>query len=315
MKIAITLIPEALSSTVTGPADVLITAALLAGLPWQLDMVAEHEQTVSCFNGIALTASRVISSDVQYDLILIPSLVISQKGLQADHSKLINWLREQSAHGATIATICTGAFLLAETGLLDGRQVTTHWAFVDAFRRLYPSILLEEKKTIVDSGTILCCSAGTAWQDLVLYILQQYVDEAVILQLSETFQLQRHNTGQQAFCGLPVEIHADASIEKAKRVLKEKLQEADVIEQAIHASGLTSRTFQRRFKAITQMTAGRYLQLLRVDKAKQLLIFDTLPIEQVSYQVGYEDTSYMRRLFKKETGLSMREYRQRFAAL
>lgn len=315
-NIAILLLPEALSSTIAGPVDVLLTAAMIGGLPWRIDIVAETVDAVPCCNGMTLTPSASIDGEKKYDLVIIPSLLVGNASQQQDRGVLIDWLQRQASQGAILASICSGAFLLAATGLLDGKNATTHWALADTFRTLYPKVLLDEQQTIVDNGDTLCCSAGSAWHDLVLHIVQRHLSQAQVLQLSEVFQLLRHNAGQQPFCGmLPPQQHVDAAIQNAIRALTQHLSKQDAMDLAIAASGLNGRTFQRRFKSATGVTANRFLQLARLHEAKQLLIFDTVPVEQIVYQTGYEDASHLRRLFKQHTGLSMRDYRARFARM
>lgn len=313
MRIAVLALAEALTSTVTGPVDVLSTASLAGGHDWRVDIISPSGKPLSCFNGITLTPSASLQDAQIYQLILLPSLVVDAgQGLLSDYRDTICWLQQQSRHGAIIAAICTGTFLLAETGLLDHARATTHWAFADTFRRRYPAVQINPQLTLVDNGNTLCCSAGSAWQDLVLHILQAHLDPAAVQNISDVFQLQRHNTGQLAFCGLPPAQRHDPVVEKAKQVLRENIAHPQAMQLAIAASGLGLRTFQRRFKSSAGVSENRYLQLLRVAKARQMLTFDRLPVEQISEAVGYEDPSYLRRLFKKETGLSMRDYRQRF---
>ena len=313
MKIAILLLPEALNSTITGPADVIFAASLISNKSWEIDIVSKSAVPVKCFNGIFITPSNIIKSNDIYDYVIIPSLIISQNGLLDDYTDYLAWLLWQSENRAKIASICTGAFLLAQTGLLNGKKATTHWSFTESFRKKYPDIELDGKATLVDNGSTLCCAAGSAWQDLILHILQQNMNNSDVLSISETYQLQRHNLGQQSFCGLPEGLITDRAIEKSIQCLKSNYSGENALEAAIQASKLTPRTFQRRFKAYSGKSPAHYLQLLRVERAKEILTFEHKPIEQICFDVGYEDTSYFRRLFKKQTGMSMREYRSRYS--
>jgi transcriptional regulator GlxA family with amidase domain len=312
MNIAILLIPEALSSTITGPLDVLITASFSAIEHWRVKLVATTLEPVSCFSGLKLTPNKNIEGPEVYDLIIVPSLIISPAGLLDPHPKIGQWLRAQAAQGAKVASICTGAFLVAESGLLKHQRATTHWAFAETFRRLYPDVELDSKQSLINNGSTLSCAAGTAWQDLVLFIIRRYISDEVSLGVSQSFQLQTHNAGQSPFCGITPTQQHDSLIAAAKQGLKERSADHDCLQQVMQESGLNQRTFQRRFKKSTGLSAGHFLQVLRIEKTKEKLLFSTATIETISQEVGYEDTSYLRRIFKKETGLSLSEYRKRY---
>lgn len=313
MQVCVLLVPGVMGSSALGMLDVLTTASFLLPAEYgslHVLRVATDGAPVLAFQGIPLPPDATLASVTQADLVLLPSVALDTQRWFEGQGAVMDWLRQQAAGGARMASVCTGSFLLAEAGLLDGKTATTHWAFASHFRQRYPTVTLETHAALLHHGPIMTAGAGMAWQDLLLQALQGMLPDPVLLQLRETFLLQVHTAGQQPFIGLAPAEHNDRLIRTAQQWLRETLAQDDAIAQAIHRSGLQQRTFQRRFRQACGMSAVQYLQQLRIDAAKLALVQGTLPVEDVGFAVGYNDSSFFRRLFRRHTGLTPAAYRR-----
>ena len=246
-------------------------------------------------------------------LILPPSL---DPPITADAAApLARWLRARHGEGSVLASICAGAFLLAETGLLAGRAVTTHWASADAFRNRFPDVALDTDRLIIDGGDIISVGGLMAWTDLGLKLVERFLGPVVMAQTARMLLVDPPGREQRYYSGFaPRLTHGDVAIVKAQHFLQanggKEARLAILAEQA----GLEERTFLRRFQKATGITATDYAQRLRVAKAQELLQFGHSPIERIAWEVGYSDPGAFRKIFFRIVGLSPGEYRQRFRA-
>lgn len=323
IQVAIIAIPEALPSSIFGPLDVLRACAGVASLttvgksgpPFSVKLVALNESVFTSFNGVPVTPDVGIANAGDFNLVWIPSLALSPAGLFNPYPELQQWIRHQHRLGAEILSVCTGAFLLAETGLLDHQKCTTHWAYSKLFTSRYPKVELQPHLSIVHNPSIHCAAAGSAWNDLVLNVIERYCDKRTAVQTAKLFLLQTHPRVQQAIRHLTsTQQHHDAMIDAAERWLAAHLSEDDLIARAAAEVQLTEVTFKRRFKQALNEPPSLYIQRLRVDKAKQALELTPQSVEDISAMVGYRDSSFFRRLFKRLTGLTPAQYRRLFSA-
>lgn len=313
MHISVLLLPGVMGSSALGLLDVLTVASFIvpseeASLTVQ--RVALNDKPVMAFQGIPLQPDATIASVDKADLILVPSLMLDTRHWFTRQEEVISWVREQANSGARVASVCTGAFVLAEAGLLDGKTATTHWAFAEHFRHRYPSVLLNVDAVLINHGRLLTAGAGMAWQDLLIQALSGMVSDNVLLQLRQTFLMQVHKDGQKPFIGQPDSEHNDKQIEQAQTWMKEGLSNDNVINDVIGRSGLQQRTFQRRFRQAVGMSPVHYLQYQRIEAAKVALLRNELSVENIGFTVGYNDRSFFRRLFRRHTGMSPAEYRK-----
>lgn len=322
IQVAIVAFPEALPSSIMGPLDVLrscsrILQTISAGSKtrgFDVQVIAEKAEPFTGFSGVCITPDTSIANSQQYDLVWIPSLALGPHGLFDKHPDLQAWICQQHAAGAQIATVCTGAFLLAETGLLRQKKSTTHWAYAALFAKRYPTVELLPHLSMVHNETIHCAAAGSAWHDLVLNVIERYCDKRTAVQTAKMFLLQTHPHGQQHIQHLAIkQHHNDAMIEAAERWLGAHVSEEDLIARVAHEIGMNEVTFKRRFKQALNEPPSTYIQRLRIEKAKEALELTPHPVEDISALVGYRDSSFFRRLFKRTTGLSPAQYRREFA--
>lgn len=244
-------------------------------------------------------------------LILPPSLepVITRTSA----APLAGWLRARHAEGSVLASICAGAFLLGETGLLQDREVTTHWAYAEAMKERFPTARVDTDRLLIDGGDIISAGGLMAWTDLGLKLVERFLGPAVMAQSARTMLVDPPGREQRYYSGFaPKMTHGDSAVLKAQHFLHESSGRETRISVLSQQAGLEERTFLRRFLKATGLTATDYAQRLRVTKAQELLQFGRQPIESIAWEVGYSDASAFRKIFLRIVGLTPGEYRQRF---
>jgi transcriptional regulator GlxA family with amidase domain len=311
----------AFSTAITGVLDLLS----LAGVTWQrlhgevpdprfrVRIVTEHGGLVRCVNGVEIQSHHSFANAGTADLILVPTIGGPIEKILQGNPGVVTWLQQQFERGADIASNCTGAFFLAEAGLLNGRQATTHWGFVESFRERYPLVLLKPEQLITEDGPVLCSGGGMAWFDLTLYLIERYAGHEIALATAKSYVIDMGRGSQKAYSALQGRrYHKDAVILEAQDWLENHFRDAVSLQDLADRVSLSARTFKRRFRQATGDTAITYLQVLRVEAAKQMLETTRLAVEQITRQVGYEDVSSFTRLFRRQTGLSPCAYRSKF---
>jgi transcriptional regulator GlxA family with amidase domain len=231
----------------------------------------------------------------------------------------LDWLRERHAAGALLCSVCTGTIVMAESGLLDGLEASTHWSAVDFMRTRYPEVRLSAQKILVpagDGGQIVTGGGATAWEDMALYLIARLAGGAEAVKIAKIFLLGDHSEGQLPFAGARrAKHHDDGVVAEIQTWIADNYHLANPVARMVEHSGLTERTFIRRFKIATGYSPMEYVQTLRIEEAKHLLETTSTPVEMVAVEVGYEDPNFFRRLFKRQVGITPARYRQRFAAI
>lgn len=304
-RISVLLYPGAQKSAALGLADLFEIAMRIAK---ETGSSAADLQVRLVEAGAGIDEGATETCDV---LILPPSLGAPIETAKA--APLARWIRDRHAEGAAVASICGGAFLLGETGLLKGRSVTTHWVYADAFRDRFPDANLDIDLLLIDGGDIISAGGLMAWTDLGLKLVERYLGPTVMFQTARMLLIDPPGREQRYYSGfVPKMTHGDKAILRAQHFLHEgNGRDARLPNLAEHA-GLEERTFLRRFQKATGITAVDYAQRLRVTRAQELLQFGRDPIESIAWQVGYADTGAFRKVFHKIVGLTPGEYRQRF---
>jgi transcriptional regulator GlxA family with amidase domain len=326
-RIRIVATPDSSVSPVTGFFEALCSVEGLTApedriegerRPLDVEIVAERAGLIEGASGLAVTAHRSVDEVAEADIVIVPSMAFNgeREWAPGRYPKLVRWLREMHAGGATICSACTGADLTAETGLLDGNEATIHWLSEKSFRRRHPDVRLRLDEVLVisgDGGRLITSGAATAWHDLALYLIAHHVGPATAQAVARFLLWEWHRDGQASFQVFdPSTEHGDAAILAAQRQIAESFAVAAPVEQMTRWSGLAPRTFKRRFKVATGHAPIAYVQRIRIERAKRLLETTDQPIEEISWAVGYEDPASFRRLFKRLTGLPPGSYRQRF---
>ena len=319
VRVSILATPDAMVSPVSGLFEALKSVRDDTGAAsFDVEIVGPHGGTIVGASGLQITAHRSVEDVAETDVVIVPSMQMEERGdwTPGRYPRVVAWIRAMHAGGATICSACSGGLLTAETGLLDGHEATVHWISEASFRRRHPEVKLRIEEVLVvsgDGGRLVCSGAATAWHDLVLYRVARHVGPAPAAALARFGLMQWHREGQAAFHVFdPPTDHGDAAVAAAQRWIAANVAVANPAEQMAEQSGLTDRTFKRRFRAATGETPIAYVQRLRVERAKRLLEQGGDPIEEISWAVGYEDPASFRRLFKRVTGLTAGEYRRRF---
>lgn len=316
-----------LASGVAGSVDVFTAAnSVLVGngkdgkkaasLQWRIESL--DGKPVQTASGQIVHVDGAINPRSGADAIVVPGPFVANIERFVGRSDILqplcSALRRQHERGALLASYCTGSFILAEAGLLDGGIATTHWAKANSFARRYPEVDLRVSEILTEQNHIICSGAVTTSLNLALCIVEKFAGTRVAAATGKLMLIESNRASQSSYASLPEESqHADAMVAKAQRWMARSLQQGFSLSELARHLAVSERTLNRRFKTATGRAPLHYLQVLRVDVAKRLLAEKKLAIDAIGLRVGYGDISTFRRLFKRETGLSPREYRQRFA--
>lgn len=258
-----------------------------------------------------------ISTIAKTHLILIPSLAVNpdqkeMKGSLSD-AKLIDWIRKQYKNGAEIASMCTGAFMLASSGLLDGKNCSTHWRAADRFRDLFPKVHLKAEKLITDEYGIYTNGGGYSFLNLVIYLVEKYYDRQTAIFCSKVFQIEIDRQSQSPFTIFNGQKqHGDEIVQQAQTFIENKLDEKISVEDLSSMFFVSRRNFDRRFIKATGNTPVEYAQRVKIEAAKKAFEASRKPVHEVMYEVGYSDMKAFREVFKKITGMSPLKYRSKY---
>jgi transcriptional regulator GlxA family with amidase domain len=327
IRVSIVATPDTMVSPASGLFETLVAVGPMAAeegdapadsAPFEVEIVGPSAGPIRGASGLSITAHRSLEEVGETDIVIVPSMEMHGKGdwIPDRYPRLVAWIQEMHAGGATICSACSGGMLLAETGLFDGHEATVHWISEASFRRLHPDVTLRLDEALVvsgEGGRLVTSGASTAWHDLALYLVARHVGPATATALARFQLVQWHRDGQTPFHVFdPPTDHGDAAVASAQRWIADNLAVANPVEQMVEQSGLAARTFKRRFRTATGQTPIAYVQLVRVERAKRRLEQTGDSIEEISWGVGYEDAASFRRLFKRVTGLTAGDYRRRF---
>ncbi len=227
------------------------------------------------------------------------------------------WLRALHAKGVLIGSVCSGSLVLAEAGLVDGREVASHWAYAELFAKEYPACRLHRDSILClthEADRIITAGGVTSWQELVLYVIARLCGREAALQTAKVHLLAGHESGQLPFAEMNRHVGTgDAVVLACRRYIDETFTEPNPVQRMVDVSGLNTRTFARRFRSETGTTAIDYVVRLRIEEAKRMLEGSRTPVDDVSWQVGYQDPAAFRRAFRKLVGETPAEYRRRFS--
>ncbi len=247
------------------------------------------------------------------DLLVIPSLSYNYDNVIKDNQELITWIRNQYKNGAEIASICTGAFLLAATGLLEGKTCSTHWNAAADFRRLFPEITLQTDKLITVEPGIYTNGGAYSFLNLILFLVEKYFDRQTAILCAKVFQIDMDRISQSPFFIFQgLKNHGDELVCQAQNYIEENLARKISFGELANRLAISRRNFDRRFIRATGNTPMEYLQRVKVEQAKRILEKGRKTISEVMDEVGYADDKAFREVFKKIAGLSPLDYRAKY---
>ena len=314
LHISLVALPEAALSTLAGLYDVMRSGA---GAHFQVEIVGEATGQLELTGGLGIQVQRAIDTLDTTDIVIVPSLWARTAGWsKGRYPRLVEWFRQVHERGALLCSACSGIFLLAETGLWNGKDATVHFDYVRIFREAHPNVRTHPERVLVISGPreeLISSGASNTWHDLALYLIARTVGATGAQEVARRFALQWHQEGLAPFITFEGKTdHGDAEIEAAQHWLATHFSIASPVEAMIRRSRLAERTFKRRFLTATGLTPLAYVQRLRVEDAKRRLERTDAPVDEIGWRVGYEDAAFFRRLFKRTTGMSPGAYRKRF---
>jgi transcriptional regulator GlxA family with amidase domain len=326
IHVSVVVFPECDPSIVYGVFDTLWAAGRVweqlngrgPGNPYfEPRLVAAEPGPLTLVTGVTIVPHHAVSEVGATDIVCVPNVMIdSPKTLRGLDARLLRWIARRYDDGAHVYSACGGSLVLAAAGLLDGRETTTHWAYVPLFRSQFPNVQVRADRLLVQSGAgdrIVCCGGASSWQDLTMFMVAKHVAPQEAMRLSKVFLYQWHRDGQLPYaCFMQNAEHDDGVIHAQQEWLADNYHRADVLALLVERSRLPKRTFDRRFKRATGYAPLSYVQALRIEEAKQFLETTNLAIEVIAPKVGYQDLASFRRLFARLTGLAPGAYRRKF---
>ena len=280
-------------------------------------LVGAESGALKLITGVSIIPQDTIRSVRSTDVVFVPNVLISspQTPRSLDR-RLIDWIKNMHRKGAQLYASCGGSIVLAEAGLLEGQEATTHWAYAPLFHKYYPNVTLRMERILVQTGAaqnMYCGGGASSWQDLALLLVAKHGGTEEAIRMSKLFLYQWHRNGQLPYASMVQNVnHGDAVILHCQQWIAQHYERQDIVAELVRESGLPKRSFDRRFRAATGYSPLSYVQTLRVEEAKQLLETGSVSVEQIGREVGYEDAASFRRLFRKLTGISPGEYRRNF---
>ena len=326
VKVSVVALPESTPAALYGLYEVLSSVGVVwaevtgegDGVPlMDVQIVSTDGKDFVSSIGTPIAPHASIHHVNRTDIILTTDLTLSPD-MDIAHAwpAMTDWIRAQYEQGATVCSVCTGSVVLAATGLLDGQEATTHWAATELMKSQFPEVKLKPERILVPTGPdhrVITSGGSSAWEDLALYLISRYCGKTEAIRATKLFLLGDRSEGQLLFAALlQPRQHEDAIIADCQAWLAMNYHEMNPVGRMIARSGLTERTFKRRFQTATGYSPMDYVQTLRIEEAKQSLESDDGPIDDIAHSIGYQDPAFFRRLFKKRTGVTPGRYRQRY---
>jgi transcriptional regulator GlxA family with amidase domain len=326
LEALIVAVPETAGSALYGMYDVLSAA----GNIWQTLARTGDEQTLihprvvsnttdpfHCGNGIPVQPDLDIKSRSKTDIIILTELWLGpDEDFSGRYPELIDWIKRKYKEGAYIYSACSGSIMLAETGLLNGCDATSHWGYEDLFHKHYPKINFRSEPNLAfadPKGRIVTAGGTTSWHDLAIHIIARHCNPGEAMNIAKVYLLKWHGEGQLPYATLVRRNpHADFVVRTCEKWLSENYREKNCIAQVVENSKIPERSLKRRFKSATGSSFIEYIQNLRVEESKRQLESGNISVDGISVNVGYEDAAFFRRLFKRSTGLTPSQYRRMF---
>jgi transcriptional regulator GlxA family with amidase domain len=276
--------------------------------------LAGISKEVEFYGGLfAVRPQTHIKNIARTHLIIIPSLNHNYEKAVKGNKLAIEWIEKQYRNGAEVASICTGAFMLASSGLLDGKTCSTHWAAADNFRNMFPKVNLQPDRLITDENGIYTNGGAYSFLNLMVYLVEKYYDRQTAIFCSKVFQIEIDRQNQQAFTIFTGQkLHGDDMVKKAQAYIESNLQEKISVGHLSTLFAVGRRNFDRRFIKATGNTPVEYSQRVKIESAKKAFESSRKTINEVMYAVGYADVKAFREVFRKITGMSPLEYRGRY---
>lgn len=318
--------PETSASVLYGLYDVLLSVGAVypdmqAGAPGKellkVRIVSADGEPFRCIGNIPVEPQAAIAEAVTPAAVIVCDLYTSiYDAPKGRYPREVAWLRQLHDDGTLITSVCSGALLLADAGLLNGHEATAHWAYRDMFQRHYPKVSFRSESVLclaAEGDRIVTAGGVSAWHDLAVYLIARFCGYRHAIETAKVFLISGHSEGQSPYSVMtrPME-SADGPISDCQAWIADNYATTRPVERMVERSSLNARTFSRRFRKATGFAPIEYVQALRIEAAKQMLETDALAIDEVGASVGYDDPASFRRIFKRKVGLSPAAYRKKF---
>ncbi|KAB7530375.1 helix-turn-helix domain-containing protein [Flagellimonas olearia] len=319
MKTIYTLVPEtAVAEGVTGPRYLFTTAnQFLQSVGkeplFNVQLVGEKRKVTVQDGVYSVTTDLLLKEAKQADLIIIPPIFGDMRKAVELNEATLPWIVHQYNNGAEVASLCVGAFLLASTGLLNGKKCSTHWAYYNEFKERFGEVEVVDGGVITEEGGIYSSGGANSFWNLLLYILEKYTDRDIAILASKYFAIDIDRESQAAFMMFTGQKdHSDEEVKRAQQYIEENYHEKIIVDDLARMVAVSRRSFERRFKQATDNTVIEYLQRVKIEAAKRSFESTRKNISEVMFDVGYSDSKAFRTVFKKITGLTPIEYRNKY---
>lgn len=316
-RVTILALPRSLGSSITLPMEMLSAASELAlarnrrQARLQIDIASDKPGPVTTAGGLTLYANKAVQQILETDLLILPALWRSPLQTLRNHRKLIPWIQQMAVQDSLLCAVGTSSYFLAQAGLLDGKPATTHWHYLDQFAHRYPLVELKRQHLITQADTLFCAGSVNSVADLMVHMVEQFYGKDIAHLVEGQFSPEiRRPFASHAYAQFDGSIHQDETIIEAQQWLRDHSATPICIHSVATQLGLTMRTFNRRFKQATGITATEYLQRQRLNNAKELLRTSNLAIAEIAEQCGYQDVSYFCARFKRWTSQTPLLYRK-----
>jgi len=319
MKKVSILVPESSVMQAIADPQYLFTAVnnflLVAGKQPLFDVeLVGSKKEVKLNNGMyVVSTNRQLKDIKKTDLVIIPALFGDMTTAIEINKALLPWIEEQYDNGAEVASLCVGAFLLAATGLLNGKKCSTHWGFINEFREMYPEVEVVDGSIVTEEKRIYSSGGANSYWNLLLYLVEKYTNRETAILASKYFAIDIDRDSQAAFAMFKGQKdHTDAEIKKVQEYIEKNIVEKITVDELAAIAATGRRSFERRFRLATNNSVLEYIQRVKIEAAKRQFENSRKNINEVMYNVGYSDTKAFRDLFKKITGLTPIEYRNKY---
>ncbi len=328
MRTAIIATPEASAAGLFAIMDILASV----GRDWQMlhgeaprpaafvpRLLSVDGAPYTGLNEVEIRPHGALADLPEPDIVIIPDLHVDPaQPLPSSYAHIAAWVGQAHRQGAVVAAVCSGTLLLAETGLLDGQEATTHWGYCEALASRHPSIRVRRERVLLPTGEghrVITAGGASSWNDLLLYLIGRVAGAEEARRIAKLYLLQWHSEGQLPYAALTAGRNAnDRVVADCQVWLADNYAGENPVAGMVARSGLGARTFLRRFRAATGMSPRDYLQNLRIEEAKHLLETTQTPVDTIAAEVGYAEASAFRHAFRTRVGISASLYRRRFIA-
>jgi len=319
MKKVSILVPEYSVMQAIADPQYLFTAVnnflLVAGKQplFDVELVGAKKEVILNNGLYVVSTSRQLKEIKKTDLVIIPALFGDMATAIEMNKALLPWIEEQYDNGAEVASLCVGAFLLAATGLLNGKKCSTHWGFINEFREMYPEVEVVDGSIVTEEKRLYSSGGANSYWNLLLYLVEKYTNRETAILASKYFAIDIDRDSQAAFAMFKGQKnHNDVDIKKVQEYIEKNIVEKMTVDELAAIAATGRRSFERRFRVATNNSVLEYIQRVKIEAAKRHFESSRKNINEVMYNVGYTDAKAFRDLFKKITGLTPIEYRNKF---